>query len=99
MFGIPSEYIERLLKIAQGKFRGTWDEHLSQLLPLGHLALLASGRGMPGALLQWALMMVTTSTAFQTGNYFTGPHFSSSVWHQGDLLDSLDWGVAQMQTM
>jgi len=99
VLGIPSEYLERLVKISRGKFRGTREEHLSQLLPLWHLCLLASGRSLPGALLQWLGMMVTTSTAFQTGNYFTGPHFSSSVWHQGDMLDSLDWGVAQIQTM
>lgn len=98
VFGTPLDYMQRLSKIAQGRFRGSLPEHLSQLLPLAHLGLLASGRPLSTALLQWFLASVATSTAFQIGNYTSGPHFNSSVWHQGDMLDSLDWGIAQVQS-
>ena len=27
-----------------------------------------------------------------------GPHFNDECWHQGDTLDSRDWGLLQVQT-
>ena len=98
-FGIPMKQLTRFGQILSGKWDGETADVLAQLIPVGQLALLSSLQGSAkGGAALWALMLTSTSNLFLWGNFLTGPHFNDECWHQGDTLDSRDWGLLQIQT-
>jgi len=99
---IPLKQCQRVVKIALGTWPGDFEDKVAQVIPLFQLILLANftlmseslGRAV-GLLL---LMQAATSSFFLWLNFISGPHFNDECWHQGDTLDSTDWGILQVQT-
>jgi len=82
---------------------GTWPaerpDWYAQLIPIAQIVFLSNfGNSLLLGLALWMTMLFTTSGFFLTLNYNFGPHFNDECWHQGDTLDSTDWGILQVMT-
>jgi fatty acid desaturase len=98
IIGVPLKQVKRFVDILTGQFHGDAADTAAQLIPLLQLALLASQKGTRTGASLWLMMLGTTSNMFLWANFLTGPHFNDECWHQGDTLDSRDWGMMQVQT-
>ena len=82
-----------------GNFEGDSQDMAAQLIPVAQFAALATLQSSTkrGAA-AWLIMKLATSNLFLWANFLIGPHFNDECWHQGDTLDSRDWGLLQVQT-
>jgi hypothetical protein len=101
--GIPLKIMKLFVELVSGKFTGDNEDKMAQIIPLSQLVLLTgilSGKqgDAKRAAGLWMIMLATTSNVFIWANFLTGPHFNDKCWHQGDTLDSRDWGLMQVQT-
>eukprot|EP00756_Hemistasia_phaeocysticola_P007624 Hpha_TRINITY_DN14339_c0_g1::TRINITY_DN14339_c0_g1_i2::g.86922::m.86922 len=94
----PIVSIMRFKQTFTGGFQGDWQEHLAIIIPLTQVALLGGLNSVKAGVWRWLVMLLVSSNAFMWSNYLTGPHFNDECWHQGDTLDSNDWGILQIQT-
>lgn len=99
-FGILIRMMQRFSRILLGTWPASIEDKIAQLIPLLQLVLLSNGslQNVLHGLVLWITMLMTTSSVFMWGNFLTGPHFNDECWHQGDTLDSTDWGILQIQT-
>jgi sphingolipid 8-(E/Z)-desaturase len=98
--GIPVRMMTRIYHIVIGTWPGERDDKLAQLIPLTQLLLICqfSSENVFLGLALWCLMLLVSSSVFLWLNFLEGPHFNDECWHQGDTLDSTDWGILQVQT-
>jgi fatty acid desaturase len=99
-FGIPIKQLSRFVRISTGTWRGEREDRIAQLIPIIQFILFTNCNfdHFSSGLVLWLLMLVVTSSVFLWGNFLNGPHFNDECWHQGDTLDSTDWGILQVQT-
>jgi len=98
---VPVWQLQRFARLVSGWDGGRYatSDKLAQLIPVAQLGILTALRGSPkGAVGLWMLSLMSTSNLFLWLNFLTGPHFNDECWHQGDMLDSRDWGLCQVQT-
>lgn len=96
---LPLKTIVRFAQMLLRIHPGAKEDYVAQVLPLAQVLALSSLRGSAtSGLALWSLMRATTSSLFLWLNFLTGPHFNDECWHQGDTLDSTDWGMMQVQT-
>jgi fatty acid desaturase len=101
---IPLQTVGRFVQLLVGKYPGdNEDKMVTMSVSLAQLTLLTGmlagkhGDAKRAAGL-WMVMLASTSNLFLWLNFLTGPHFNDKCWHQGDTLDSRDWGMLQIQT-
>jgi len=99
---VPMGTVDRAVKILAGRWEGDDEDKLAQIIPLAQLILLSGFMSKDPspkrAAALMSVMLATTSNLFLWGNFLNGPHFNDECWHQGDTLDSRDWGLMQIQT-
>ena len=98
IFLVPAGQLRRFAQVLTGSVPNeTPGERLAHMMPFVQLAALSwlQGSARKGASL-WMVMLTAASSLFLMGNFLTGPHFNDECWHQGDVLDSTDWGIVQV---
>ena len=99
-FGMPYAFLERLGLIATGNWDGNLQEHLSHgIVGMQFVLFYLLSQSASVAMQLWLCMHVTCSSFFIFSNFTQGPHYSQEAWHQGDKLDSRDWGIMQVQSV
>jgi len=98
--GIPLKQLMRFWRILTRSWPAEKVDYIAQLIPVLQLVLFCncSMQQLSSGITLWMLMLTTCSAVFLWGKFLEGPHFNDECWHQGDTLDSTDWGILQVQT-